>query len=259
MMKTNDLERWEEQVQEMSAAFLFPPTPNNWAAVEKRMGVRPSPRFSHTPRLVWAAVVVALLLALLAAPQVRAAVLRIFQIGAITIFEVDELPPTQAEIWATKPAVLLLVAQGLATKVSLAEAQTAVPGPLYLPTYPADLGEPDVVYLAEAEWPQTVVFVWQAATDAAKSRFALYQIGAAQFAYKGAPIIEETDVNGQRAMWVTGPHTFTLANGRWQEWQFIDSNVLIWWTSDGLTFRLEGADSLTEAVRMAESLVKIEE
>ncbi|HUM72247.1 MAG TPA: hypothetical protein PLK31_25775 [Chloroflexota bacterium] len=187
-------------------------------------------------------------------PQVRAAVLRIFQIGAITIFEVDEPPPANAAIWATKTAQLPLVAQGLARGISLAEAQTAVPGSLYLPAYPADLGEPDVVYLAEAGWPQTVIFVWNEPVS-----LALYQIGAEQFAYKSAPIIEETAVNGQWALWLTGPHRFMLADGRWQEWQFIESNVLIWWSREGLTFRLEGAASLAEAVRMAESLYQLEE
>ncbi len=251
--------QWEERVQEMAAAFPYPPTPDNRAVVWQRIGARPSPRSIYTPRLVWVVIVVTLLLALLAVPQVRAAVLRLFQIGAITIFEVDEPPPTQADIWATKPAALPLVAQGLAQEVLLAEAQTAVSGNLYLPTYPPDLGEPDVIYLADADWPQTVIFVWQEETNGAKTRLALYQIGAEQFAFKNAPIIEETAVNGQWAVWLARPHLFSLADGRWQEWQFIESNVLIWWTREGPTFRLEGAESLTEAVRIAESLAKLEE
>ncbi len=72
-------------------------------------------------------------------------------------------------------------------------------------------------------------------------------------------VIAETAVNGQWAIWLEWPHQFRLADGRWQEWQFIESNVLIWWAREGLTFRLEGADSLTEAVRIAESLHKYEE
>ncbi|MBX3056108.1 MAG: hypothetical protein KF770_06500 [Anaerolineae bacterium] len=249
MNDENELERWAERVQGMAASFSYPPTPDNRAAVRQQMGARPS-RPAFTPRLVWAVAAVALLLALLAVPQVRAAVLRFFQIGAITIFEADA-PDSRAGIWADKPAALPLVAQGLAVEVSLAEADTAVPGGLYLPTYPADLGTPDVLYLIETDWPQTVISVWNEPTD-----LALYQIGAEQFAYKGAPVIEETAVNGQWAVWLTGPHQFRLADGRWQEWQFIESNVLIWWARDGLTFRLEGAASLAEAIRMAESLHK---
>lgn len=254
-----EIEQWAELVQGMATSFPYPPTPDNRVAVRQRIGARPSQHRLITPRLAWVVVLVALVLALLAVPQVRAAVLRLFQIGAITVFEMDEPPLPSAEIWATKPARLPLVAQGLAAEVSLAEAQTAVPDGLYLPIYPADLGEPDVVYLAETDWPPTVVFVWQEPTDASQIRVALYQIGAERFAYKGAPVIAETTVNGQWAIWLEGPHQFRLADGRWQEWQFIESNVLIWWAREGLTFRLEGADSLTEAVRIAESLHKYEE
>lgn len=250
MNDEKELAQWAERVQEMAASFPYPPTPDSRAAVQQRIGSRPLRRPTFTPRLVWVVVAVALLLALLAVPQVRAAMLRIFQIGAITIFEADA-SVSHTGIWADKPAALPLVAQGLAVEVSLAEAQTAVPGGLYLPTYPADLSAPDEVYLAETGWPQTVIFVWNEPTE-----LALYQISAEPFAYKGAPIIEETAVNGQWALWLVGPHRFMLADGRWQEWQFIESNVLIWWARDGLTFRLEGAESLTEAIRMAESLHK---
>jgi len=259
MNDENELTQWAERVQGMATTFPYPPTPDSQVAVRQRLGARPSSRSTLMPRLGWVLVAVALLLALLTVPQVRAAVLRIFQIGAITVFEEDEPSPASAEIWANKPARLPLVAQGLAMEISLAEAQTAVPDGLYLPIYPADLGEPDVVYLAETDWPPTVVFVWQELTDASQIRLALYQIGAERFAYKGAPVIAETAVNGQWAIWLEGPHQFRLADGRWQEWQFIESNVLIWWAREGLTFRLEGAESLTEAVRIAESLTKLEE
>ncbi|MCL4263728.1 MAG: hypothetical protein KJ069_10955 [Anaerolineae bacterium] len=249
-----EIEQWAERVQGLATSFPYPPTPDTRMVVGQRVGSRPSARLTHTSRLAWVVILVALALALLAVPQVRAAMLRLFQIGAITIFEVDEPPLPSAEIWATKPARLPLVAQGLAVEISLAEAQTAVPTGLFLPTYPADLGEPDVVYLAETGWPQTVISIWNEPTV-----LALYQIGAEQFAYKGAPVIEETAVNGQWAIWLEGPHRFMLADGRWQEWQFIESNVLIWWTREGLTFRLEGTTSLAEAVRIAESLHKFEE
>ncbi|MBE7531852.1 MAG: hypothetical protein HND44_08315 [Chloroflexi bacterium] len=254
MNDEKELAHWAEWVQEMAASFPYPPTPDSRGGVRQPMGSRPSVHFARSPRLAWVVILVALVLALLAVPQVRAAMLRLFQIGAITVFEVDEPPLPSAEIWATKPARLPLVAQGLAVEVSLAEARTAVPTGLFLPTYPADLGKPDVVYLAETGWPQTIISVWNEPTD-----LALYQIGAEQFAYKGAPVIEETAVNGQWAIWLAGPHRFMLADGRWQEWQFIESNVLIWWARDGLTFRLEGAESLAAAIRIAESLHKYED
>jgi len=256
---------WEEHIQNVAASFAYPPTPDMPAVVRARLrkrpfGKRPSGLRTVSSRLAWAiAVVVLLMLTLLAVPQVRAAVLRFFQIGAITVFETGESPNTNAEIWASKSTPLPIVAQGVATRITLAEAQTAVSAGLFLPTYPADLGQPDAVYLAGKGWPQTVIFVWQEKAFPSQTRLALYQIGASQFAYKGASILEETAVNGQRAIWLEGPHAFLLANGQWEDWQFIDSNVLVWYAENGLTFRLEGADTLTEAVLIAESLEKLKE
>ena len=97
-----------------------------------------------------------------------------------------------------------------------------------------------------------MISIWE------ESEIALYQIGVAQFALKSASIVETTAVNDQYAVWLEEPHPFWLQNAPAQEWQYVDGHVLIWWHKDGLTFRLEGASSMVEAVRIAESIKKME-
>ena len=254
----------ELQIQTIVASFDYPATPDIAAGVRNRLqdaNGRPQKRVSL--KLAWAFVLVLLFAAgLMLVPQVRAAVLRMFNMGAITIFEVDEFEQLVGEtavLSATKPALPALIVQlGIAEEISLTEAIAQSSAPYYLPTYPANLAKPDHVYLT-SDQPATIVSVWQADQTAEEPALVLYQIGAEQFAFKGATVLEETAVNGQWAIWMALPHYFWLQSNRWQEWQFVEGNVLIWWHEDGLTFRLEGVDSLAEAVRIAESLAKVEE
>ena len=254
----------EKRIQELAASFVYPATPDVSRDVRERLLVK-NGRYQRSPmRLAWAIVLAAILAAgLLMVPQVRAAFLRMFNIGAITIFEVedmDELVGNTAVLSADKQTPAPVVRAGLADEVTFSEALEQSSRPLYLPTYPSDLPLPDHLYMygSETGWPPALVYLWQDVPPMAEDGMALYQIWAAQFALKGATILEETTVNGQRAFWLDEPHYFMVPNEVWQEWQFIDGNVLIWWHEDGLTFRLEGADSLEEALRIAESLEKVE-
>jgi hypothetical protein len=87
----------------------------------------------------------------------------------------------------------------------------------------------------------------------------LYQIGAEQYAQKGAEIVEETTVSGQQAFWLQGPHYFRLENDEIQPWLFVGGNVLVWWSADGITYRLESHLTQAEALRVAESLQSLED
>jgi len=66
-------------------------------------------------------------------------------------------------------------------------------------------------------------------------------------------VIEETNVNGQRAIWATGPYPLRLYNGDLDFRRLIDGQVLIWAEGD-ITYRLETGLSLEEALKIAESL-----
>jgi uncharacterized protein (AIM24 family) len=79
----------------------------------------------------------------------------------------------------------------------------------------------------------------------------------AQYAYKGSETLEMTEVNGNQAFWLVGPHYFRLRDSSAEEWLFVEGSVLIWWDGD-VTYRLEGAESLEKALRIAESLQVVE-
>lgn len=249
-------ERQDEKLSRIAASFNYPATPDVAATVRQSLTLangRP-PLRGH--RLAWALLLLVVLLAGLAAvPQVRAAVQRLFNIGAITIFEMDETEEDAVEtavLTATKPSLTPLVPAEFGHEVSLAEANALLKNSsLYLPTYPPDLAEPDRIYQVDPVYDvnPTFISIWE------DEGLALYQIGAAQFAWKGAEIVADTAVNGQRAAWLQGPHIFWRQDGQGQDWQYVAGNVLIWWHEDGVTFRLEGAASLEEAVRIAESLL----
>jgi hypothetical protein len=66
-------------------------------------------------------------------------------------------------------------------------------------------------------------------------------------------LVQETTVNGQRAVWAVGPYPLQFSNGDLDFVRLIDGHVLIW--ADGeVTYRLETNLDLEEAVKVAESL-----
>lgn len=264
----------EAWLVETAASFEYPRTPDVSGRVRERLSGRQPAPMGVGRRLAWAAVVVLLLLAsLLAVPQVRAALGEILSIGAMTIFVEEEAMPgtatpsatavtarapaavqeratTELEASPSPPARSLVVP---ATPVSLEAAREMVGDRLRMPAYPEDLGAPDGVYVDRRERPGVVVLVWEEAERPDETRLSLYQIQQANFGNKTARQVAETTVNGRRALWIEGPHMFQQADGSLQPWQFVPGPVLLW-TEGAVTYRLEGAPSLEEAVRIAESL-----
>lgn len=251
----------ENEIRKVAASFRYPATPDVALSVRQQIQATPSRkrRPFYVNRLAWVVVLVILFVVTLwSVPQVRAAFLRMFNIGAITIFELEdsrELVPETAVLSATKPVPDLLVPVEYALEVSLTEVKSRLAdsrSSLYLP---ADLTEPDAVYWVDPRYQMTptVISIWE------DEGLALYQIGVPQFGMKGAHGLENTAVNGQQAFWLDMPHPFRLQNEPVDEWQYVPGHVLIWWHDDGITFRLEGADSKEDAVRLAETLAKTEE
>lgn len=243
---------WEQRVRETAVSFPYPPTPDVSRAVRRRLAARPPQAAAARRRIAWAAAILFLIIGgLLAVPPVRAAVWQIIRAGAITIF-VNEpataVPPTSTR----QPANEFIF--DLATPITLAEAQAQARFPLRLPAYPADLGEPDQVYLQGSAWPVTIILVWLEPEQPDQVRLSLYYIEADNYAYKGTENLEVTTVNGSDAFWLDAPHFFQLQDGLSQPWLFVEGNVLIWWTDEGVTYRLESGLPLEEARRIAESV-----
>jgi hypothetical protein len=114
--------------------------------------------------------------------------------------------------------------------------------------------------------PQQVVLVFG---DPARPGIVLYE--ATQMLYQkllpanggsAGTIITTTQVNGQRALWLTdAPHVLvTLNSGGEPMFEFerpVNANTLIWETGEvdtGVTYRLETTSSLPEAIDFAQSL-----
>ena len=168
--------------------------------------------------------------------------------------------PQPTPLAAILPPLLNEQLPAFTEPITLEEAAGRYPN-LQLPT---ELPPPDDVLLHEEPvWDTAVIFLWRDEADRQQIALSLYQINVAQYAYKGSEMLEMTEVNGNQAFWLIGPHYFrlqdsALQSGAVEEWLFVEGNVLIWWEGS-VTYRLEGAKSLEDALRIAESLQTVEE
>jgi hypothetical protein len=269
-------EAWEARLAETARSFVYPATPNIAESLRQQLRAERRPHAGLVRRgWVWAALIsLAILGGLLSVPQVRAAVVEFLQIGVIRILLTDPTPtpiPTPTPPPATPagraatpspvptaspvPTPLTSVLD-LAGETTLAEAQASVDFPIRLPAYPAELGPPDRVFHQNLNGP-AVILVWLEPDRPERVRLSLHQLGRGIMAEKGNPgRIEETTVNGQRAIWAEGPYMLQFRRGNQVEFdlrRLVDGHVLIW-TEDDMTYRLETDLPLAEAVRVAESL-----
>jgi hypothetical protein len=199
-------------------------------------------------------------------PPARAAILEFIQIGVVRIFPqsveptVTATPAALAPVTATSSSQasnLIPILDQMAGRTTLVEAQGKVEFSILLPTYPADLGQPDYVYVQNADG-NMVILVWLDPQQLDKVLMSLHFIPNGSWAIKKVEpqVIEETKINGDRAIWTTGPYPLIFSDGDIQFERLVSGHVLIWAGLD-VTYRLETDLSLEEAVRIAESLEPI--
>ena len=270
-------ERFEKQLMALAKGFEYPRPPDIAASVTARLAALPSPRGRTVEgdgrprfvsrRLAWSLTVILILISsLMLIPPARAAIVEFIQIGIVRIFRAEptplappqeEFPMTTIPVTATPAATsqpLIPMLERLAGEVTFEEAQQAVDYQIPLPSYPPDLGLPDRVFVQEAEGEMTVL-VWIDPQDATQVLMSLHVIPPGSWAIdKMDPVlIQETTVNGQRAIWAVGPYPIRFSNGNLDFVRLIDGHVLIW-TEEDVTYRLETDLGLEEAIRVAESL-----
>lgn len=224
-----DLDR---ELRALGEAVAFPDTPNFAPAVLARLPARPAPVWPRRLALV-AAIVGVAVVAGLAVPQARTAILRFLGIGAVHVELVDRLP-------VVEPGAPL----ALGAEVDPDDA----PFPVLLP---AALGEPDGVF-ADGD----IVTLVYGSPDAV--RLLVTEIA-------GPPVpdevVKKVVVSTTRAqfvpiegadepgLWIEGePHLLVLPGAPPR----LAANTLVWRRGD-LTLRIEGAARLDDAVRIAES------
>ena len=216
---------------------------------------------------------------LFAVPGVRAEILRFFQVGVVRIFPATNTPTVvpsipQSPVTATPILALPVTAtpalistpynsqseslnsigiSGLAGETTLKVAQASLPFPIKLPSYPVDLGVPERVF--QQEDGSMVILIWTDPTDSQKALHGLYEIGPGSvIIHKFEPrVIQETQVNGQYAIWVQGPYLVQLIDGTYAERMLVAGNTLIW-EDNNITYRLESDLSLEEMIKIAESV-----
>lgn len=262
----NELE-FENRLRTMARDMGYPRTPDIAGTVMERLRPVPRPRFAPR-RLAWSLTFILVLLSsLMLIPPVRAAILEFIQIGIVRIFPQNVEPTVEVVTTATpqsvmpatatpgEPAPLLIsFLDQIAGETKLASVQDTVPYPILLPTYPADLREPNHVYVQDAEGAMTIL-VWTDPNQPERVTMSLHFIPAGHWAINkfGPVTIQETEVDGQRAIWAVGPYPLLMRNGSLQIERLIEGHVLIWEDGD-MTYRLETDLPLDEAIRIAESL-----
>jgi hypothetical protein len=224
-----DLER---ELRGLGASIAFPPTPELAASVRARLPER-TPSLWPRRLVLVAAVVGAAVVAGLAIPQARSAILRVFGVGAVHIEYVDRLP-------AVRPEAQL----DLGPEISAEET------PFRLLESPL-LGNPDGLYASG-----DVVTQLYGSTD--HVRLLVTQIGGRALRPDVVKKVVGTTTNAEfvsipgsyePAVWIEGaPHILSLPNAP----ERLAANTLIW-TQGNRTMRLEGAESLDEAVEIAQS------
>ncbi len=251
------LDRFEARLWEAARALPYPPTPDLSRALRRRPGAvrRPTAR---RPR--WAAALAALailLAALFSVPSVRAGVIQFLQIGAVRIFvgpptaTPNPVPGSTITPAPTPPPLGQVL--NLAGETQIRDLKGRLGFTVRLPSYPTDLGLPDGVFVQNLAGP-AAIFVWLDPADRSRVRLALHELSSDMMIEKANPVvIETTSVNGQAAIWTTGPYIVQAANRDMDFRYTVVGHVLIW-TEGQVTYRLETDLSLEEAVKIAESL-----
>ena len=272
MAELNEFQKLEQALIDAGRVIEYPRTPDLATRVRTQLNGelrhewprqpdRPLGRWR--PAFVVVLAIIAALALLLIIPETREAIAQLLGLRAIRIIETTPTPPPSPATLRPTPT-LGVVPFKQCCESTLAEAQQRADFRLLLPpdAEPARVFFQDQAFGPGSE-PQQVVMVFG---DPDRPRFVLYQ--ATRYLYgKMVPrdsgtVITETQVSGQRALWLTGaPHVLVTLD-RYGEPVLglerpVNANTLIWETGDidtGVTYRLETALSLAEAIEFAESL-----
>ena len=266
-------ELFEKQLVSISKGLDYPRTSDIAGSVMTRLSAKgkgmkgEGGRRFMSRRLAWSLTVILILFSsLMLIPPARAAILEFIQIGIVRIFRAEptpiappqqEFPSTMIPMTATPSETsdtVIPLLERMAGEVTLEEARQTVNYSILLPSYPPDLGRPDRVFVQDADGDMTIL-VWIDPQQPDQVLMSLHMIPPGSWAVdKMDPArIEETTVNGQRAIWAVGPYPIRFSNGNLDFVRLVDGHVLIW-TDGSITYRLETELDLDEAVKVAESL-----
>lgn len=238
-------DRVEAALRELGGRLAVPDPPADpVAAVLARLtepdARRPAPRL--LPRLVAAAValLLALAVAMAVSPTVRAAVLDFFR-GVEIHYTPPPVTPTTSD--AAVPGE---------RDLSLADARAAVPFAIRVPRLLGDPASVRVIDSADGGPPRVVSLRYPGArVDEIDGR-----ISPVFEKYTHAADVVRTGVNGAPAIWIPRPHPILYVDEHGtvhEEAARLAAKTLIW-EENGLTYRIEGDLTRTQAETIAASL-----
>jgi hypothetical protein len=279
MAELNEFHKLEQALIDAGRAIDYPPTPDLAARVRANFD-RPRqpdrPAWRWRPAFVVALAILAAIALLLIIPETREAIAQLLGLRTIRIIETTPTPAPQPEVPATatpaqttpgSPPTPGVAPFKQCCPSTLEEAQQKARFKILLPTdeRPTRVFFQDQVFGRGSE-PQQVVLVFG---DPDRPRFVSYQASRMLYAklisrngVEAGTVITETQVNQQRALWLTGaPHVLVTLDRNGQPLldfeRPVNANTLIWETGDfdtGVTYRLETSMSLAAAIKFAESL-----
>jgi hypothetical protein len=255
----NELERelFEKRLNSIAKGLGYPRTPSIARAMMKHIEHAPRKRLMARPVALTLTLVLILFLSLMLIPPARAAIIEFIQIGVVRIFprstEIAPTPGASPSPTSSLQSMLPLLNE-ISDSTTLALAQEKVSFPILLPTYPAGLGEPDYVFAQEVEGTM-IILVWMDPQRPEQVLLSLHFIPPGSWAIRKVEpeIIQETTVNGNKALWTTGPYALKADGGSIQFIRLVEGHVLIW-SANNVTYRLETALPLEEALKIAETL-----
>jgi hypothetical protein len=245
-------ESWENTVRDIARDFDYPPTPDIARRASQRLV---KPRRPVVGVLKWAVVgLLALMVVIVTVPQVRAFVVEIIRMGAIQIFVGQ---PTATP--NTSRHVEIASVLEMPNETTFEDAVKRLKSPIQLPTYPEGIGMPDHVYAQQFEKGVMVTLVWLVPDKPDQVWLIMDIFNDRLVASKFVPYDgqhQAVKVNKTPAEWLTGLHQVAFFSQTQDIFRTVKGNVLIWLVGQygKLTYRLEGANSLEEAIHIAESL-----
>jgi hypothetical protein len=235
-----DLER---RLADLAPHLEFPPTP----PLADEVAARLTP--ARAPRRPWRLIAVAFAVFLLLG-AVAAAIG--FGIGAVRLLPATgSLPPLPSALVAER---------GLGERTTLDAARASLAWEPRLPTVEG-LGQPDDAYVASQPTGGVLTLVWRDASGGVALLITQLRAEIAPEAFEKILIegtrVDATVVGGAPAWWVGGgahPFFYRDADGRFVDETLRLAEPTLIWEADGLTFRVEGADDVAAARRIAVSL-----
>jgi hypothetical protein len=222
----------------------YPEAPDLRAAVRRRLAEGRRPLVWRRPLVIALAALAVAVGAVMAVPQARSEVLDWLGIGAVTVRQVEDLPPVE----------LATGELGVGEKVSLAEARRRVNFPVRVPTLEG-LEDP-AVYYGEPLPTGQVSFVYGSPQ---KPKLLITQVAAIgayeKLVHSESTKIEQVSVDGWPGVWIEGEHHVLFYPGAGREEPFrLVGNTLVFERADGVTVRIEADISKEEALRIARSM-----